>query len=720
MRRFTPLVFALVITGPAHAQFFIPGRPVLVSRADRLVPIHRLNAIASNGSEFRAIWNFNQTAFSARIAGTRLLDPSGVPIFIEDLSPSYAPVLAGAGNNFLAALTTASSKNIVVFIDVAANRLHVEDAGTVRATSAVSGDRNVLFAGFSASALQVRLFANDATPVTEWLTAGDTSNAAIDTDPNGYAIFLGTPAGLTMRRLSARGELSAPIDIAVDMTGLKKIQSAFDGVRHVVVWSTTSELRGVFVSPAGAASQAFTILFGGGNALSLGMVAARSGRSLVLYSQFAGGTLGDDIYAAAIDDATGAIGLPNIVAHDLRATALQSASIGDRLLITDPNAVAWPVSISAGVADGSSLPFANAAVRQLLPSVASGSLVDLVVWLENDDQGGAGASSNLRVRAARVTGDGLVIDETPIDVWSGDSIDFDGGASAGYGNGEFLVVWGAKKQMLAARIDEQGHLVDTMPVVLGNGTPAGGVAFGNGTFLVTSKTSEFFPSILGFRIAANGTLIDTTPMVISPSAFYLIKSPAAVVFDGERFAVAIQTRYFGAGTGQNDGFLASIVYVTSAGAISADVPIQPFTYSLSGSGTLRIASNGFETLVAWSSKSIPLHLLRLDRAGNRIGEPVTVDTTGTGGSLAGLAPSHGGWLLVLDRGIDLDANLQRKVIFDYPQIGSSRAIPVASTDALVSTAVVKDPPFSGAQRVVFVPLNVPASADPARRRSARH
>jgi len=103
---------------------------------------------------------------------------------------------------------------------------------------------------------------------------------------------------------------------------------------------------------------------------------------------------------------------------------------------------------------------------QATPAVAFGRGIYLVVWRE----GWHGKGGSARIRAARVSPDGKLIDRQAIEV---------GSARAGvqehprvaFGGGAFLVVWqdfrnGKDYDILAARVSPEGTLVDREPIAV--------------------------------------------------------------------------------------------------------------------------------------------------------------------------------------------------------------------------------------------------------------
>ncbi|PYQ62491.1 MAG: hypothetical protein DMF58_01565, partial [Acidobacteria bacterium] len=413
----------------------------IVSNADLFVPAGgSRSAIASNGSEFLGVWTQGLSQFAVRLdAMGRLLDASGIPLRIASSYYGETPLLTGAGGNFILVLAQSVS-----LLDRDARVLRRVGMGTPGVPlMALSDGRSVLVACSSVSSIFVRLLATDATPITDWTTIGSTFDlsvereAAFGVDSNGYVAFLATKNGLTMQRISSRGEISPATVLPVDIGGLQRLKTAFDGERHIVVWSTSANPKAVLVTPDGAVSDAFVIPTGSLPSVVLG-VDARSGRSFVFFSENRGGLL-YELSAVSIDDASRQVGVPFVVAHNV-ADDLSIANVNDALLLS------WPYAgMNGEVLDrptavplGDAFPIARRAAEQNAPSIASGANVDLVVWSEVD------TLNTMRVRARRINRAGIPLDPTPIELGTGDPNTI--APTVAYGGGEFLIAWGATQK----------------------------------------------------------------------------------------------------------------------------------------------------------------------------------------------------------------------------------------------------------------------------------
>ena len=540
--------------------------------------------------------------------------------------------------------------------------------------------------------------------------------AAFGVDPNGYVAFLATKNGLTMQRISSRGEISPATVLPVDIGGLQRLKTAFDGERHIVVWSTSANPKAVLVTPDGAVSDAFVIPTGSLPSVVLG-VDARSGRSFVFFNENGGNPL-YELSAVSIDDASRQAGVPFVVAHGV-ADELSIANVNDTLLLS------WPYAgMNGQVLDrptalplSDAFPIARRAAEQNAPSIASGANVDLVVWSEVD------TLNTMRVRARRINRAGIPLDPTPIELGTGDPNTI--APTVAYGEGEFLIAWGATQKISAQRIDETGHLLDPMPNVVSQSLFPSRLVYGGGVFfLVSTEQTRDSQAVVGIRIS-HGIALDPEPINISRTSTY---DRADVAFDGERFVVAWTANTSRSYIGDPYKAGLSLTYVSPAGVVSNPILLADFQPYWT---TPRVASNGLETVIAWDDFDF-LQLTEFDRSGREIGQRSTVDTAGIRpGELSRLSWTRGAWLLLFEPlnteplpgmyvGVDSYGALRRKLTFVLPPDASQAT---AGDASIVYRRTVEDAPFSGAQAIAAAPLDVPAAAEPPsvvpRRRSAR-
>ena len=179
---------------------------------------------------------------------------------------------------------------------------------------------------------------------------------------------------------------------------------------------------------------------------------------------------------------------------------------------------------------------ARPAVRQLQAAVAFSGSQYLALWSGRYP----GATSNLNVFAARFDCQGNVIDTAPVRVMSSTGNVSYNVKVATDGTG-FFAVWQQSGTIEGERgSDSSGRAPDDPPlsirpadVTMSQSSP--GVAFDGTNYLVTWGETNY--SIRGARVGRDGTLLDTTAVVLV-GAGTLLPDPPAVAFDGTNFLLA--------------------------------------------------------------------------------------------------------------------------------------------------------------------------------------
>jgi probable HAF family extracellular repeat protein len=251
---------------------------------------------------------------------------------------------------------------------------------------------------------------------------------------------------------------------------------------------------------------------------------------------------------------------------------------------------------------------APAAGIQLQPQIAKGGNSSLAVWADKrtvlgryvpDDNAGIGSDTD--IYAARYDADGNLIDTSPIVV--SEALYEQYSPHVAWNGQNWLVVWITKRptnqfwlDIYAARVAPDGRVLDATPIVISM-TPD---SSGNPTYLrvasdgvnwsVIFGTGSSNSSILGVRVANDGSLIDPTPKVLYQDVNFTAPFWADLAY-------------------ANDQFLLVWAYTTGsthsirAERLSANLdPVgAPFKVNFNGSdGTAaRVASDGSNFLVVW-------------------------------------------------------------------------------------------------------------------------
>jgi hypothetical protein len=204
------------------------------------------------------------------------------------------------------------------------------------------------------------------------------------------------------------------------------------------------------------------------------------------------------------------------------------------------------------------------------PAVASSAAGYLAAW-----------EAGTTIRAARFDAQGQRLDATALAVSAAGQ-----GARVAFDGTGYFVAWFQGNSVSASRVSTAGAIAP--PVTVGAGTdPA--VASGGGTTLVVWNAGD----IVGVRLAADGTVLDATPLQIGVAQNAQLKP--AVSFGGGVFLVAWADQRNDATTGVAQTFVAR---VTPAGAV-LDPGGLPLTAVGARDGAHAVASDGNAFLVSW-------------------------------------------------------------------------------------------------------------------------
>lgn len=192
--------------------------------------------------------------------------------------------------------------------------------------------------------------------------------------------------------------------------------------------------------------------------------------------------------------------------------------------------------------DTSGFVVSNAQKDQVHPDMAVGSSQILTVWADY-------RSTSLRdIYGARVLYDSTLLDTTGIKITT--SSDLFGPPSAFHANSNYLVAWSrlsTQNTIEASRIDAKGSVLDTTPLVLsktsGNSiiVPLSISSDGTNFFIAwtdSRNTTANGKDIYGARISQSGGILDTNGIAISTASGTQIA--ASVTYDGNNYFVVWQ------------------------------------------------------------------------------------------------------------------------------------------------------------------------------------
>lgn len=183
------------------------------------------------------------------------------------------------------------------------------------------------------------------------------------------------------------------------------------------------------------------------------------------------------------------------------------------------------------------------------PFVAGGGDGFLAVWSDGrtnflapppfpEDQGARD------VYAARLDAGGALVDAIPIVV--SQDFGYQVNPQASWNGENWLVVWESQaptqyyyaSAVFAARIAPDGTLLDQQPIPVvhyqnSNGLMLSVTSDGSNWLIVVQGTSAGENDLVGVRLAPNGVVMDTTPVVLAPAQYYLLFNITAHYAGGE-------------------------------------------------------------------------------------------------------------------------------------------------------------------------------------------
>ncbi len=232
---------------------------------------------------------------------------------------------------------------------------------------------------------------------------------------------------------------------------------------------------------------------------------------------------------------------------------------------------------------------------QFAPAVAFGGTEFLVVWGDYIDQG-------TDVYGARVTPQGTVLDSTPLVVSR--AANEECSPAVGFDGANFLVAWQnlghPDADIYGARVTPEGIVLDTAGFVVSQTTATYGVGYpaigcdGANSLVVWQDGSSGYADIHGARVTPQGTVLDTADIVIA-RATYDQYSPA-LAFDGANFLVAWNDNLGG------DSVDISGVRVSPEGTVLDSTPFV-ISHASNGIAPPALAFDGTNFFIAWSDHS---------------------------------------------------------------------------------------------------------------------
>jgi hypothetical protein len=392
--------------------------------------------------------------------------------------------------------------------------------------------------------------------------------------------------------------------------------------------------------------------------------AANAGAFLVVWSAPHGASVSDwDIFGARVQADGTVIDKRPLTLCGMAGTVQSSPAVagnGDNYLVV------WRDSRSTGIygsvvsADGTvyppnGFPICAAANDQYTPAVAALGTNYLVAWQDNRN---GSLNYHSDIYAARVTGNGVLLDTNGIAVCTGTNSNYQPAVASNGTN--FLVVWEGYdvggNDILGARIGPNGLVLDTNGFVISHAANAQfnpAVAPIGGDFLVVwqdyrgSPTNDYEATIYSARVLGDGSVADPDGVAISSALGG--QGTAAVGAHGSDAIVVWQDFR------NNPGSTLADIYgapVSATGNLVAAPNFEVSTVANAESSPTS-AGNGTNFLVVWAdNRNAPvtatdIYGLRLDQSGGSIDAvPFPICAATNDQAHPAVATQGGNWLVV--------------------------------------------------------------------------
>ena len=354
-------------------------------------------------------------------------------------------------------------------------------------------------------------------------------------------------------RVTPAGEVLDPVGIAIAEAPSDQNAPAVasDGSSFLVVWEDGRngeylDIYGARVTPAGTVLDPAGIAIATAPRTQYSAGAAFDGENFFVVWQDWRNTGTSDIYGARVTPGGVVLDTQGIpVSQDTSDQYRPAVSFDgtNSLVVWEDvrSGTSWDiygarVTPQGEVLDSTGIVISQGARDEYYADVASAGETCLVAW---EDYG----SVSTELRGARVTSEGVVLDPTGIAI--AEAPDEQVLVAAGSDGQNFFLVWedyrGGSADIYGARVTTQGVLLDTSGIALWQAeenqcSPA--IGFGGGCFLVAwenLRMGDYKDSIVGVRVSPDGTVLDSTGILIS-RAVQDQYSPAAA-FDGTNFLV---------------------------------------------------------------------------------------------------------------------------------------------------------------------------------------
>jgi hypothetical protein len=439
---------------------------------------------------------------------------------------------------------------------------------------------------------------------------------------------------------------ATPITVSAAANAQSQPAATWDGSNYIVAWHDTrtdaGDIYGGRVSANGSVLNGAGFVV---NSFSSGeetpAVAAGPPGTFVVWDDIRSGSE-RDVYAArvttaaAVVDATGLLlttATSGVAAGQFNPSVAWDGTDfmgvwGDGRNGIDSDVYAGRVDASGTVLDSTGIPVSTATGEQSSPSIAWNGAEYLAVW--QDHRG-----SNYDVYGARIAPDGTVLDPLgfPISTAGRDQRD-----PRVVSNGsQFLVAWddsrGANLEVYAARVDGNGTVLDSGGIDVSNGAASDqelpAVAWNGSHYLVAWEDlrSDASGDIEAARLSPTGTVLDPSGIAVAATGSHGETDPS-VASDRTQFLVA----WTGEDPQRGTAILAA--RVSDAGVVAAPATVSDA--AANDNDFAAAAWDGSMFLVPWSgwTSSFDVLAARVTQSGTRFDPTSLTISTGPDQSFA--------------------------------------------------------------------------------------
>jgi hypothetical protein len=572
---------AIAFGGSVHLTVWISGnggiRAARVDRAGTVVDrpgllvtssIPQNLDVASDGQNFLVVWETFDGIFGRRVSQQGvLLDPAPIPLS-SGSQRERGPAVAFDGTNYLV-IWTGNIEGSATFGDIYGTR--VSPAGVVLdpdelAISTAVPEQVSADLAFNGTNYLVAWESYDG--VEQHIVATLVTTAGTALDPDGFPVATSSPQlfspavaaldtsflvvwddfsahDVSGTRVDAAGTVLDPTGIPIGTTAddeFGRPAVASDGVHVLVLFLVDFEsltLRAVRVDASGTVLDVPAIPVPG---VESGPAVAFDGDNHFVVGRDRNSVRGTRMtQAGAVLDPAGiaiATAANSQTGIDLAFDGSNHLTVwfDDRVSGSGRGLYGARVGPDGQILDGTGFPIATGAPESNDPvdaSVAFDGTNYLVTWAEEERH---------VIRAARVTGDGTVLDRFVVAGPTPDRLFL---PAVAFGDGVFLVAWlreqpisESPSDVHAARVSPAGEVLDPAPLILAEGYAGEpDIAFGDTDFLVVWADGRNFPerNVFATRVTPAGTVLTPTGFPLSAGERW--KFSPRVAWNGDRYLV---------------------------------------------------------------------------------------------------------------------------------------------------------------------------------------